>query len=55
MTEMIERREQITPAWLSATLAAAGFKVTVVDIEVEPIVLGYSPGRASGWTGSAEP
>ena len=41
MTEIIERREQITPAWLSATLAAAGIKATVVDIEVEPIIAGY--------------
>lgn len=41
MTVIIERREQITPAWLSATLAAAGIKATVVDIEVEPIIAGY--------------
>lgn len=34
-------REQITPAWLSDTLSAAGLNATVVDVEVEPIIAGY--------------
>ena len=41
MVEIIESRKQITPAWLSATLAAAGVKATVADVEIEPIVAGY--------------
>lgn len=41
MIEIIESREQITPAWLSDTLAAAGIEATVIDVEVEPIVAGY--------------
>ena len=41
MVEIIESREQITPAWLSETLAAAGVKATVAEVEIEPIVAGY--------------
>ena len=41
MIEIIESREQITPAWLSGTLAAAGIKAKVTDVEIEPIVAGY--------------
>ena len=41
MVEIIVSREQITPAWLSETLAAAGIKATVSDLEIEPIVAGY--------------
>ncbi|MYF12317.1 MAG: DUF1679 domain-containing protein [Gammaproteobacteria bacterium] len=41
MVEIIECREQITPAWLSDTLAAAGIKATVTDVEIEPIIAGY--------------
>lgn len=41
MIEVIESREQITPAWLSDTLAAAGVKATVAEVEIEPIVAGY--------------
>ena len=41
MVETIESREQITPAWLSDTLAAAGIKATVTDVEIEPIIAGY--------------
>ena len=41
MVEIIENREQITPAWLSDTLAAAGIKATVTDVEVKPIIAGY--------------
>ena len=41
MIEIIESREQITPAWLSDTLAAAGVKTTVTEVEIEPIVAGY--------------
>ena len=41
MVEIIESREQITPAWLSDTLAAAGFEATVTHVEVEPIIAGY--------------
>lgn len=41
MIDIIVSREQITPAWLSNTLAAAGVKATVVDVEVEPIIAGY--------------
>ena len=39
--EIIESREQITPAWLSDTLAAAGIRARVIDVEIEPIVAGY--------------
>ena len=41
MIEIIESREQITPAWLSDTLAAAGVKATVAEVEIDPIVAGY--------------
>ena len=41
MVEIIESREQITPAWLSDTLAAAGVKATVTEVEIEPIAAGY--------------
>lgn len=41
MTDIIVSREQITPTWLSDTLAEAGIKATVVDVEVEPIIAGY--------------
>ena len=41
MTEILERREQITPEWLSATLAAAGIKAGVLGVDVEPIIAGY--------------
>ena len=41
MVEIIVSREQITPAWLSETLVAAGIKATVSDLEIEPIVAGY--------------
>ena len=41
MVEIIENREQVTPAWLSDTLAAAGIKATVTDVEIEPITAGY--------------
>ena len=41
MIEITESREQITPAWLSDTLAAAGIKATVTDVEIEPIIAGY--------------
>ena len=41
MVEIIESREQVTPAWLSDTLAAAGVGATVTDVEIEPIVAGY--------------
>ena len=41
MIEIIERRSQITPDWLSATLAESGVEATVVDVQVEPIIAGY--------------
>lgn len=41
MVEIIVGREQITPTWLSATLAAAGIEAAVVDLEVQPILAGY--------------
>lgn len=41
MIDIIISREQITPAWLSDTLAAAGIKATVIDVKVEPIIAGY--------------
>ena len=41
MVEIIVSREQVTPSWLSNTLADAGIKATVVDIEVQPIIAGY--------------
>lgn len=39
--DIIVSREQITPAWLSATLAAAGIKAVVSNVEVQPIIAGY--------------
>lgn len=41
MIEIILNRAQITPSWLTNTLAAAGIEASVVDIEVEPIIAGY--------------
>ena len=41
MVEIILSREQITPAWLSDTLAAAGIRARVIDVEIEPIIAGY--------------
>ena len=41
MIDIIVSREQITAAWLSDTLAAAGFEATVVDVDVQPIIAGY--------------
>lgn len=41
MIDIIVSREQITPAWLSDTLAAAGVKATVAAVKVEPIIAGY--------------
>ena len=41
MIVIIERREQITPAWLSGVLTAAGIEATVTDVKIEPIVAGY--------------
>lgn len=41
MIDIIVSRNQITPAWLSETLSAAGVKATVVDVEIEPIIAGY--------------
>ena len=41
MVEIIVSREQVTPAWLSDTLSAAGIKARVIDVEIEPIVAGY--------------
>ncbi len=41
MIEIIESREQITPAWLSDTLAAAGVNATVTEVEIEPVIAGY--------------
>ena len=53
MVEIIISREQITPAWLSDTLAAAGIETRVTDIEIEPIVAGYY-GSSSRLTPSYE-
>ena len=41
MVDIIVSRVQATPAWLSNTLAAAGIKATVMDVEIEPIIAGY--------------
>lgn len=39
--EIITSREQVTPEWLSNTLALADIRATVKTLEVTPIVAGY--------------
>ena len=41
MTEIIESRAEITPAWLTDTLRGNGIEATVVGVDVEPIIAGY--------------